>query len=1137
MSKLARTEFDNARILQTTQNDARRIFQRVKAAQASPARASIRWPFELVQNAHDAGPSEGNDRVEINFTQFEDRLIVSHTGKPFVAQELAALLSGGSSKEFDSEETTGRFGTGFLVTHAVSTHVIVDGVLATQEGCEAFRIELIRDGDEDSIVANIDQANEALENAKPMLDERNASTPTASFIYYNPDCDVAKRGLDRLEQALPYLYATCGRLGRVRINRLGEEKCFDPEKSEDSDVGDFVISSTLVNIGATDGSGPVTAVRVGQKDGQSALLTVLENCGADEFRVRVPGEGFARVFVTFPIAGTDFLPFNAVVDGNFATFQERDGIAMDDADKMLIDAALLAFPTLIRHAVASGWQDAHKLANLAVPDRPLSSEAESGELEWWKSTILQTAIKTASNPLVQTDEGLLPVLADGQGPFTSFPVPAIDATATDNIDYDTFHALVGAITDLELPHRAVAESWGDIARQWDQVGVPVNRLGLKELTDWVKESTESVNDLPINEDPFPWLANLFLLAADMNDQNVRDMLSGLLPDQYGVFRDISEEYLYADGGISPEVKDIAALLGEDLRPKLLHDEMTRALKAPGYDGASKLILELLDEADGSEGEYTESRAIELILDRLAKHLPDDSQFDADTEPSALDASANLVVYLAENDEVQKLRQCPLLTGAGSIVHLSGSQQIMAPVQHWPESAQPYSGLYPESRVLSDRYCDDDVLGNALESLISVGLVIKAPLFEGRRAELNDVYLLREMAQGAENSVGVTVRDAMFGQIAFLATDLVQRCRQDLSIAKLLLDFVLNVAAREDQSWRLKETFPANRSGERISLTLNRAIWPSELKVRSWIPVKPTDSDDIAPMPANESNLREILDPSWLKGNRDAVDLLHEVFGFRQLTLMLDGFGAELEDDLVELLQDPDLVKAAVTNPDAVKFASDLTTTDIALESVQEFVQDAQEDEGLLELLTKRREQRLRVRENQKLGASVEDLVSESLRDSGFSVRRTGIGSDFEIAAEIGDVTNLEITKDSESWLVEVKATRDQRVRMTDTQAKTAVTEGHRFLLCVVPVDSEDASPEAFDVRADMRFVSGIGDRVSDLCNDLGDFEEIRADITANTDSGVQLEISPGPARVRVARSVWEDDGFTLHELAIRLSSQ
>lgn len=54
-------------------------------------------------------------------------------------------------EEFDNEETTGRFGTGFLVTHALSTQVDVDGALTTQKGSEVFHIKLERGGDEDAI--------------------------------------------------------------------------------------------------------------------------------------------------------------------------------------------------------------------------------------------------------------------------------------------------------------------------------------------------------------------------------------------------------------------------------------------------------------------------------------------------------------------------------------------------------------------------------------------------------------------------------------------------------------------------------------------------------------------------------------------------------------------------------------------------------------------------------------------------------------------------------------------------------------------------------------------------------------------------------------------------------------------------
>ena len=362
-----------------------------------------------------------------------------------------------------------------------------------------------------------------------------------------------------------------------------------------------------------------------------------------------------------------------------------------------------------------------------------------------------------------------------------------------------------------------------------------------------------------------------------------------------------------------------------------------------------------------------------------------------------------------------------------------------------------------------------------------------------------------MSHGEQDITGITVRDASFGQIAFFAPDLMNRCAQDIEMATLLLDFVLNVAAREDHSWRKTESVPANRSGERVTMSLSGATWPFELKVRAWIPVRTTDDEGnerITPMPANESHLRDILDLSWLKGNRDAVDLLHQAFGFRQLTLMLDSLDHEIESDLVELLQDPELVRVAASNPDAVKFASELESADITLDSIRELVHDM-------------REQRRRTQNIQDLGFSVESLVRESLELAGFSVRRTGIGSDFEIARELGDVANLELTKNEQSWLVEVKATREQKVvRMSDTQARTAANENDRFLLCVVPVESESATLELDDVRANMQFVADVGARVTSLCDDLGEFEELRDDITAGASSGVQLEIAPGPARVR-----------------------
>ena len=317
-------------------------------------------------------------------------------------------------------------------------------------------------------------------------------------------------------------------------------------------------------------------------------------------------------------------------------------------------------------------------------------------------------------------------------------------------------------------------------------------------------------------------------------------------------------------------------------------------------------------------------------------------------------------------------------------------------------------LYTERRVLSGRYCEHDTISGALDSLIAAGLVLAAPLYRAVRAEIDDRNLLNAMSKRPLGDDRVVVRNKAFGQIAFLSTDLVQRCGQDHELAKLLLDFVLSVAAREDSSWRDVKEIEGHRSGDPILLSLHGATWPFELKVRSWVPVRIPEEEGFQPMPANESNLRDILDYAWLRGNRDAVDLLHRVFGFRQLTLMIDSLDSEeIEDDLVDLLRRPELLKFAAKNSDTVEFMAKLGAAGVPLDSIRTVVQDLQDDGELLDVLDERREQRRRVQENQSLGGHVEELVRMSLEKSGFAVRRTGTGSDYEISAGIGRCREVE----------------------------------------------------------------------------------------------------------------------------------
>ena len=1075
---------------QAHRNDARRILQRVALALESPDSSGVRWPFELLQNAHDFGAREGEDLVEIEFCQHNENLVVSHNGRIFSIPELKALLSGGSSKEFDGGDTTGRFGTGFLVTHAISTQVDVNGILQTAEGqLETFRIELNRPPDESRILENIELTDEAFGAAQPAPEALDI--PTASFTYHNVNTDVVRAGLDRLEQTVPYLYATCDNLGEVRI-RLPERTIVFRRKSlpgtEFKDIDGFLLKETIV----TASEGAVTrqfaAVSIlakaetdmGGKYTSAGLLLILEQDDGEEVNIVFPEPGFPRIFVQFPINETGALPFNVVFESKFNPKQERDGITMNPYDRELLKAALSAFPSMVEYAVRSGWENAHELAHIAVPSQALGGEAAaSEELAWWQEVIEEAAGATASKLIISTGAEFLPAISDDDE-IVSFLVPAADKTEQCPIDYDSLYDLAERVTDIHLPDKAVAREWEAIARRWADIGLRVDRVGLRELVEWVKTGCRTISELPVAGDHFVWLADLLLIISDLPEEmNKRTFLNGMMPDQNSQLRSAGD--LRFDGGISDEMKDIANTVGIDLRAKLLHESFVEVLNSPGYESAKTLA----EETQGQR--YPESEAVEAVLERLNERLPDDTSPDG---TSLLRTSARLVAFLASDEENSGLlRMCPLLTAEDKIVRLANNLQILAPVSHWRDSAKPYKDLYTQNRVLSDRYTDDAELNAALAPLIGLSLALPGPFFKGWRSA--EGPLLKEIAPDCPVE-RLPYRSHEFGQIAFLSSELVPRSGNDQELAKLLLDFVVNVAAREDPEWHNTwHTRFRLRDGEEVQFQIYNSTWPFELKVRSWVPVVDKEEEEeriVGQASANEANLKPLLGDEWLKDNPAGIDLLHRAFGFRQLTLMLENMAPDVETDLVQLLQDPDLVKSAAANLDLVKATvSNPEVARILYKAKAEEIQEIREG-----LDKKKRQAEIRKR-NDNFGHAVQEVVRRAIEALGLKLKLVDCGFDYEVFPD-----GASFTFEVGSYFLEVKATTTRDVRLTPTQASKAWHEPERFVLCVVDLYGQRIKEtwEPEDIVPWAKIVTKIG----------GQFEEIHRGVTSFSDTAKPVHL-------------------------------
>ena len=638
--------------------------------------------------------------------------------------------------------------------------------------------------------------------------------------------------------------------------------------------------------------------------------------------------------------------------------------------------------------------------------------------------------------------------------------------------------LAERVADIHLPDKAVAREWEAIAGRWADIGLTVNRLGLRELVEWVKTGCRKISDLPIAGDPFVWLADLLLIVSDLPEEmNKRTFLNGMVPDQHSELRTVSD--LRFDGGISEDVKEIADTIGLDLRSKLLHGRLVEILGSPGYESAKTLAEETLGQP------YPESEAVEAVLDRLEERLPEDSPISSANGPSPLHTSARLIAFLApEEENVGLLRRCPLLTAEDKIVRLANNLQILAPVSHWNDSARPYRDLYSQNRVLSDRYTDDAELNAALAFLIERFLAVPGPFFKGRRSSPVEGPLLKEISPDCPVE-RFTYRSHDFGQIAFLANELVPRCGNDQELAELLLGFVVNVAAKEDPEWHntWRTTFRP-RDGEEVQFQTYNSIWPFELKVRSWLPILDDEGKIVGQVPANEANLRPLLGDEWLQDNPPGIDLLHRAFGFRRLTLMLENLDEGVEQDLVQLLQDPDLVKSAAANLDLLRATvSNPEVARILSEAEAEEIQEIRE-----ELDKKRRQNEVRNRNN-NFGHAVQEAVKKAVEAMGpMRLELVDWGYDYEVFPD-----GASFTFEVGSYFLEVKATTTRDVRLTPTQANKAWREPERFVLCVVDLYGQQIKEhwEPADIVPWAKMVTRIG----------GEFEEIHKGVTGFSDTG------------------------------------
>jgi len=1070
---------------QHNRNEARRIRTRVREARENPHAAAHRWPFELLQNALDAGPRAGRAFVTFSVHYDESRIVVMHDGAPFTSVDLAALLSGGSNKDFESDVTTGRFGTGFLVTHVLAERTELRGLLDVPSGFEEFALTLDRGGDEDRILANIRLCDDAIRSAAPVAD--TSAIPSARFEYRFVDEGTVLPGLNALRDALPYLYLTRQQLGRIEINLMGRREIWTAsDVSKEPFEGGFV-DHRVLRIESDDSQRrELNAFRFVSREDSAASALAITEVESDSFKIHLPHKDAPRIYREYPVRGSAFVPIEFVLDGKFEPDQERFRLLMSDADKTELEEALAGAFLGVKYAFYKKWSGAHLLARVKKSTTEFDP-GDSSERDWWTHQLAAHALRLAELPIVDCGFEFLPAVTP-DGAYAAFVIPRLLPTSqNDETTIEHAWPLVDTATQLYPPRKELAGDWTEIALGWKSLGLELNLVTVRDVAAYARGDAQSLDDLQVTGGAVEWLARLFNLVGECwsNRSGVdTSMLEGMLPDQNRRLHSASE--LRRDGGINSELKDIYATLGVDLRSKLLLGDISK-LPMPAE---LPYLQEMIETT--VLGCATEADVIDEIVKKLDETLPEDKDCN-DEPPLVRTCGATLMRYLWERGGVASAsiaRTVPLISSRGRSVRWSQNRMMMAPVPSWPETAQPFAAAYPPDRVLADFYesADEDSAYDCVPALVEWGIAFGELIISDRPAEVKDPRLAA-MSKG--DTSGAVIGHEQFSQVALLQPEVLNRCQDGREEAQALLGLILCHVVPRDSSWREERVVKARKGGQVIDVEVRGSLWLADLKVRAWVPSTAEDGT-VARSAASSVTLREILDPKWLVDNDDAIAFLSECFQFDELDLRLLGIGAD-EESLKQVRNAlARLVELGGDNP--AIYAE------------------------LAQALDARERNKREVERCRRFGISVQEAIKAALEDEyGLLLTLVDRGFDYEVSLAAEDFVNEAATWcEVGPYLLEIKATTTGGARMTPLQARTASLEPVRYVLCVV--DLRGVPPEEIDepwtaakVESLAWIVAGVGDDVRETW--------VLIDEARSSTVGIRNEAA---LRYEVPTAIWED---------------
>lgn len=562
-----------------------------------------RWIWELIQNAKDTIAQDPNrNGVNILIEIDGDNVYFRHDGNPFTADALFGLLYK-YSEEKENQESTGRFGTGFLTTHCLSKIVSIEGNMYKDDdksGLCGFNVTMYRDGrDSKELLDGL----EKMEASKTYWDDTYEWTTFSYKVVSESERRAVKLGLESFHKNIAQVMLFCKELLSVKlinngltteIHRLPQAKINDGINLAEFDITDST-GTYRKRFLYTHYEGHSEELSVKYGANRTLRLDVVVEVD-DQNNIVNHKDGVSH-FCVFPLVGIEKQLCEPVIvnSPDFEPVHERDSIVLrgDEWDKgnneitkfginhLIYEHVFPLYERLVAYLSEAKYGCMYNLASGLVEVK----KHDNTDKEWYTENV----IKKYRSILLK-----YAVVKPYEGETYRKLTDCIIVKETKAEDEK---AVYGLITSL-YPTKLVAENhewakvlWKDGLRVWTTEDLCED---IESKRDWnCIEITDGVS-LSV------WYNEFLMYVSKYDIRLLTD--KALLPNMNGMLLKRNAENFRQGQNVSAFVVKLLAELGKDVKPMLLHNDITAVTLEEKYNSQSycadinRLVKEIIDDA-------------------------------------------------------------------------------------------------------------------------------------------------------------------------------------------------------------------------------------------------------------------------------------------------------------------------------------------------------------------------------------------------------------------------------------------------------------------------------------------------------------------------------------------------------------